>query len=135
MIHSSNDRRASCRCGQLSVSAAGEPVRVSICHCLACKQRSGSAFSYQARFPRSNMTFEGASKQFIRMADSGNRLVYHFCPDCGSTVYYYLESGPDLVAIPVGGFADPHFPQPKFSVYEARKNDWVQIPEFLEHSD
>jgi hypothetical protein len=27
-------------------------VRVSICHCFACQKRTGSAFGYQARFPR-----------------------------------------------------------------------------------
>ena len=29
-------RTASCRCGALSVTVTGEPVRVSVCHCLNC---------------------------------------------------------------------------------------------------
>lgn len=128
-------RRATCRCGQLAISAAGNPVRISVCHCLACKQRTGSAFSYQARFPRANVKTEGRSTQFSRTADSGNRITYHFCPDCGSTVYYYLEAAPEHVAIPVGAFADPSFPAPKFSVYESRRSHWVQIPDPVEHSD
>ena len=45
-------RRAECACGQLSAVCSGEPMRVSVCHCLACKRRTGSAFSYNARFPR-----------------------------------------------------------------------------------
>jgi len=28
----------------------GEPVRVSVCHCLECQRRTGIAFSVQARF-------------------------------------------------------------------------------------
>ena len=43
-------RRAECSCGQLSATCSGEPVRVSVCHCLSCKRRTGSAFSFNARF-------------------------------------------------------------------------------------
>jgi hypothetical protein len=34
---------------------------------------------------------------------------------------------PGLVAIPVGAFADPGFPRPRFSVWEGRKHPWVEI--------
>ena len=43
-------RRASCTCGQLHLETTGEPVRVSVCHCLDCQRRTGSAFAAQARF-------------------------------------------------------------------------------------
>lgn len=45
------ERIASCSCGQLTARVTGEPVRVSICHCLACQRRTGSVFGVQARFP------------------------------------------------------------------------------------
>ena len=35
---------AECSCGQLQVDADGDPVRISMCHCLACQRRTGSAF-------------------------------------------------------------------------------------------
>jgi hypothetical protein len=41
---------ACCSCGQLQVTTTGEPVRISVCHCLACQRRTGSAFGVQARF-------------------------------------------------------------------------------------
>jgi hypothetical protein len=120
-------RTASCRCGQLTATCEGEPVRVSVCHCLACQQRSGSAFSAQARFPADQVTTEGHSKNWVRTADSGNLITYAFCPDCGSTVHYTGGNFPDLVAVPVGAFADPHFPPPRFSVWEKRKHEWAEI--------
>ena len=52
---------ASCRCGQLRASVTGEPVRVSVCHCLNCKKRTGSAFAVQARWPRAQVAIEGNS--------------------------------------------------------------------------
>ena len=122
------ERAASCRCGQLKATAAGEPVRVSVCHCLNCKKRSGSAFAVQARWPKAQVRIEGASKTFVIVADSGNRGTFHFCPECGSDVYYEIDGKfDDLVAIPVGAFDDPWFANPRFSVWEERKHDWVEI--------
>ena len=101
----SENRTASCRCGQLRATVAGEPVRVSACHCLDCKKRSGSAFAVQARWPIEQFQSEGASKTWIQLADSGNRITHHFCPECGSGLYYMIENKFDgLIAIPLGAF-------------------------------
>ena len=126
---------ASCRCGQLRATVSGEPVRVSVCHCLDCQKRTGSAFSTQARWPEGQVTIEGSSRTWAHRADSGNRITHHFCPECGSTVHYRIEGKFDgLVAIPLGAFDDPYFLQPRFSVWEDRKHDWVEIVGEVEHS-
>jgi hypothetical protein len=112
-------------------------VRISMCHCLACQRRTGSAFGVQARFPRAQIVAEGRSSRYSRIADSGNALTFHFCPDCGTTVYWELAALPDLIAVAVGAFADPTFPAPRHSVYEARRLGWAMAPEKLtmEHLD
>lgn len=126
---------ASCRCGQLKATVTGEPVRVSVCHCLDCKKRSGSAFAVQARWPVDQFTTDGESRSWSHRADSGNRISHHFCPDCGSSLHYFIEGKFDgLVAIPLGAFDDPYFASPKFSVWEGRKSDWVEILGDVEHS-
>lgn len=126
---------ASCSCGQLHLTAEGDPIRISMCHCLACQRRTGSVFGAQARFPRDKVTIAGRSTQYVRVGDSGGRITFHFCPDCGSTVHYHIDAMPDMIAVPVGAFADPTFPAPKVSVYEARRHAWVSVPEDAEHID
>ena len=126
-------REAACACGQLRARCEGEPGRISVCHCLACQRRSGSAFAAQARFPIDKVTVTGKSNQWIRIADSGGRGVFSFCPECGSTLHYVLDKFPDVIAIPIGAFADPTFPPPKFSVWESRKHPWVEITADVEH--
>jgi hypothetical protein len=128
-------RRAACSCGQLHLTAEGEPIRISMCHCLACQLRTGSTFGAQARFPRDKLAIEGRSTQYVRTADSGHRITFHFCPDCGSTVYYQLEQVPETIAVAVGAFADPTFPAPRVSVYESRRHAWTGIPADAEHFD
>lgn len=129
-----SNRRASCSCGQLSVSCEGEPVRISICHCLACQQRTGSVFGVQARFPRSQTQVAGRASQWARTGDSGGHATFYFCPDCGATVYWEFRELPDFIAVPVGAFADPKFPSPKVSVYEDRMHAWAAMPDLqVEH--
>jgi hypothetical protein len=121
-------QQGSCSCGQLRVSCLGEPARISICHCLDCQKRTGSAFGYQARFPADQVTIEGEMKAFERPGDSGQTLTFRFCPLCGSTVYWTLPSQPGLIAVAVGAFANADFPAPWFSVYERRRHRWVAVP-------
>lgn len=125
-------REASCSCGQLRVTVEGDPVRISVCHCLACKRRTGSAFGYQARFPIEGFQVDGNLKEHVRHSDdAGEERRLSFCPECGSTVFYKLGSQPDVVAIPVGAFADPSFPAPTVSVYESRRHPWVRMPDSI----
>src|SRR5438132_2770742 len=98
-------RIASCSCGQLRLTCAGEPVRISICHCLECQKRTGSAFGSQARFPREGVTIQGQASRWTRLGDSGEAITFSFCPVCGSTVYWEPSAAPDLVAVAVGAFA------------------------------
>jgi hypothetical protein len=128
-------RRASCTCGQLQLVAEGDPIRISVCHCLSCQQRTGSAFGAQARFPADQVQVEGRSTEYVRTSDAGETRTYNFCPECGSTVYYRLESIPDAVAVPIGAFADPGFPPPRISIWESRRHSWVTLPADVEHHD
>ena len=104
-------RRAACSCGQLHLTIEGEPSRISMCHCLECQRRTGAVISNQARFPREQVTFAGKSTAWMRTAESGNALTFHFCPTCGSTVYWESKGFPGYVAVAIGNFADPEFPR------------------------
>ncbi len=126
------DHHASCSCGQLTLVAHGDPIRVSMCHCLACQRRTGSTYGAQARFPAENVQVSGTSTEFVRIGDEGGAGHFHFCPRCGATVYYRFGDG-SSIAVPVGAFADPAFPPPSFSVYEERMHPWVSVPEGAEH--
>jgi hypothetical protein len=121
-------RRAECSCGQLSATCAGEPVRISVCHCLDCKRRTGSAFSFNVRFAEDGVSIQGRPAEFKRIGEAAGRVTYNFCPDCGTTVHYRIDVRPGVIAIPVGAFADPSFPPPFQSFYhDSRRCEWVEI--------
>jgi hypothetical protein len=135
MVAAAVKHRATCNCGRLEVICDGDPVRVSLCHCLECQRRTGSVFGAQAWFERQNITSSGSSTPYARASESGARVTFQFCPACGSTVYWQAERFPALVAVAVGGFADPGFAQPQISVWEKRRHSWVSVPEGSERTD
>lgn len=122
-------RTAMCSCEQLKVMCGGEPVRVSMCHCLACQRRTGSVFAVQARFAADQIRIEGKAHEYVRTGDEGGRATFRFCPTCGATVYFEIEAMPGVIAIPVGAFADPSFPPPRVSIYGARRHAWAAMPQ------
>ena len=130
-------REAACHCGQLRLQVDGDPFVVSLCHCLACQRRTGSAFGMQAAFTPEQVTVVGSFKDYSRISDEADRKehVFHFCPECGSQVFYTEPDEPELVVVAVGSFADPSFPPPTESGYEARRHPWVTLPDTIVRQD
>lgn len=135
-------RKASCNCGQLNVTYVGsDPERISLCHCNLCQKQSGAAFAIQARFPREQVTIEGKSTVWKISAKEAQSLPYencaslgatfHFCPTCGSTVYYTSDADAARIGIKIGTFTDPTFPPPKISGFEAYGHPWAMKAEDL----
>lgn len=121
-------RTATCSCGSVSVACTGEPAKVSLCHCLACQKRTGSTYGIAAFFPDAAITRRGETRAYSRPSDSGHPVTFHFCPNCGSTVWWQASRLPGLTAVAVGAFADPKFPAPEQAVFGEHKHGWVVVP-------
>jgi hypothetical protein len=125
-------KRATCGCGQLRADCDGDPLKVSICHCDACRRRTGSAFGIAVFFSRAAVMVEGEARTHTRKADSGRDVTFHFCPHCRSSVWWEPERMPDRVAVALGAFADPDFPMPDQSVSDARRYKWIAFPDAMQ---
>ena len=123
-------RTARCACGAAAVTVTGEPEIHAVCHCTNCKQRTGSAFGISAYFRRVDV-----------VASVGNTVVYsfhhaaqnhdqerHFCAVCGTTLFWFLSTLPDLIGIAGGCFGEVELSQPTMSVTHSKKLPWVQLP-------
>ena len=119
---------AQCQCGQLSAEVSAPSDAISACHCLDCQRRSGSPFGVIAYFPAEAVAVIGEAKCYTRRTDSDATFTTGFCPDCGATVWARADKHPTLLGVPVGAFADPAFPPPMRSVFEASRHAWVQMP-------
>ena len=121
MKHASSKRIARSSCGQLNAVTVGEPLRTSVCYCLACQLRTGSAFAVNARFRASEVQVTGISTVYARRGDCGKDVLFHFCATCGATVYYRLPGHPEVVGLTWGAFAGQPLPAPTVAHYETKK--------------
>ena len=119
---------ASCSCGQLTIDYDGEIAKTSICHCFECQKRTGSAFGIQVRLETAKISIQGDSTVFQRKGDEGV-VTLHFCPKCGSTVYWELDGMPGSTVVAAGSFTNPELPSPTFMVYGNRKHHWIKMPD------
>ena len=121
------ERTASCACGTLTALCRGEPISVSACYCRQCQRRTGSTFGLAAFFPLEAVAIEGPYKSFSRVADSGYEITFHFCPNCGSSVFWHPARKPGVVALASGAFADPDFPAPTKEAHPENRQSWVRL--------
>jgi hypothetical protein len=131
-------RTAHCACGRLQVAVAGEPYFVAACSCMQCQRRTGSAFGVSSYFTGEQLvSAAGESTIFIRSSDSGRSVQFHFCPHCGSTVYWtgVGESIAEGLGIAAGCFADPEFPAPQIVAWCVSQLGWVAFPADIPHHD
>ncbi len=122
------ERLAQCQCGSLRAVASGEPERSYVCHCKACQRRTGAVVHSGAYFRAAQLRPEGPSNVYTRVADSGFAVHFHFCPACGTSVYWLSDKYPDRLGVAVGCFADPGFPAPTRSVWEESMHPWLGLP-------
>jgi hypothetical protein len=84
----------------------------------------------QAAFRPDQVQVVGRFNDFSRISDESDRKehVFHFCPDCGSQVFYTEPTESDRIVVSVGAFADPSFPPPMESGYDSRRHHWLDLP-------
>ncbi|MBB3169454.1 GFA family protein [Simiduia aestuariiviva] len=128
------NRKAECCCGQLSVEVYGEPYLHSICHCSDCKKRTGSAFGISSYFKKDAVIAQsGKTDQYsFYHKEKNHEQIRHFCSSCGTTLYWYVSSFPDLVGIAGGCFIEDSLGEPTYSISHGGKLPWVRISEDIE---
>ncbi len=129
---STREGKASCSCGNLTVTTRGGPLEVAACSCLDCQKRSGSAFTYIAIYSDAAVSIAGDRKVWRSQSDSGRWVESNFCPTCGVAICYRMESLPETTGVCVGCFADSDFAKPERLCWAPRRHRWLAFPEGIE---
>ncbi len=124
-------RVAKCACGSASICVSGDPVAHSVCHCNNCKKRTGSAFGISAYFPKQAVVvMEGQTSLYaFHNAARNEDQERHFCSRCGTTLYLYISTLPELICIAGGCFADDPLDEPNITASHSKKLEWVTLPD------
>ncbi len=97
-----------CVCGAVRFKA-GDPLRVTICHCTWCQRRTGTAFGTEVVFEADTVEIAGDTiARYRHVSDeSGRWLDVEFCGRCGTNLGFTLEMAPGIRTLPAGAFDDP----------------------------
>ena len=53
----------------------------------------------------------------------------HFCKRCGTTLFWYLSTLPDLIGIAGGCFEAASLGEPEMSTSHSQKMEWITLPD------
>jgi hypothetical protein len=114
-----------CHCGAISFTAHIETTRVMVCHCTDCQVLSGSPFRAVVGAPISTFTVRGTPKSYVKVAQSGNRRVQVFCPECGTPLYATSPENPTSVMIRLGCVEQRALLKPAVQIWQHSSLPWL----------
>jgi hypothetical protein len=77
---------------------------------------------------KDGLTATGVTKQFTRIADSGNENTGVFCPECGVRIYHVPKSAEDVVSLKPGTLDDTSWLRPGSFIWMKSAQGWVPVP-------
>jgi hypothetical protein len=76
---------------------------------------------------KEKLAIEGALKTFRSLGGSGNPILRHFCPECGSSIAEEPGTRPDIMVLNVGTFDDPTIAKPAREIFREAALPWVEV--------
>ena len=121
---------ATCACGQAAITVNALPTMHGVCHCTNCKRRTGSAFGISAYFDQTAVTQRIGETKVYAFHYAAQKLdqARHFCPHCGTTLFWFVSTLPEKIGIAGGCFAADVLPDPTYSVTDNKREAWVKLP-------
>jgi hypothetical protein len=116
-----------CLCGAVRYTAEADPTTATVCHCRDCQKFTGSAFAALVRVSKEKVTLNGTLKTFSSIGGSGNPLLRHFCPECGSSIAEEPGPRPDIFVLNVGTFDNPAMAKPSREIFRDDALPWVEV--------
>ena len=123
--------KGQCHCGAVRYEMPAETKHQAICHCSDCRRHAGAPLVSWALVPREAMKIEGKTREYAS-SENGRR---HFCPQCGTSLFYTNEAVfPGLIDVQTGTLDDPDTVPPTLQVQAAERVGWMnrlaEIPAF-----
>jgi hypothetical protein len=116
-----------CLCGAVRFRAEADPTSATVCHCRDCQKFTGSAFAALVRVAKQAVAIEGTLKTFTSIGGSGNPILRHFCPECGSSIAEESATRPSDIILNVGTFDDPTVAKAGREIFHDDALPWVAV--------
>jgi hypothetical protein len=123
--------RGGCRCGGVQYTSSEPPSEITLCHCRACQQLSGSGFLAFTTVPKSAFKYaERSALQTLKLSDVAERT---FCTSCGTPIAMAYSFEADAISVTMGSVDPGSFacepPKIKKHMYLSEKAPWFVMPD------
>lgn len=121
-----------CHCGTIRYEAGGAPITHALCHCTDCRRSAGAPMVGWAMFPADAVKVTKGAPKVYESSTHGRR---HFCPACGSGLFYTNDAVlPGIIDLQSATFDDPGAIPAQAHVQVAERIAWMEraheLPKF-----
>ncbi len=121
-----------CHCGSIRYQAEGAAKTHALCHCVDCRRHSGAPMVGWTMYSQSAVKVTKGTPKIYKSSPDGRR---HFCPDCGTGLFYINEVMlPGIVDIQSATYDDPNAVPARAHIQIADRIGWMahahELPEF-----
>lgn len=114
-----------CHCGAISFTAEVDTSQVMLCHCTDCQVLSGSPYRHVVPAPVESFMLTGQPKRYVKVAESGNRRVQAFCPECGTPIYSSATENATWLSIRLGCVRQRAELKPRAQIWHHSALPWL----------
>lgn len=116
-----------CHCGAIAFAAEIDPARVVVCHCTDCQVMSGAPLRAIVSTPVEQFSvLRGSPRQYVKVAQSGNRRAQVFCPDCGTALWGSAAENPTAIIIRLGCVDQRAQLRPGLQIWRQSAQPWLE---------
>ncbi|MEM8918193.1 MAG: GFA family protein [Pseudomonadota bacterium] len=126
-----NEHQASCLCGAIKISVAGDLPEGDACHCSQCRKQSGHVWA-SVDLPPDRVSIAG--EENVRWYQSSEKVRRGFCQTCGSFLFWDASTRDDI-AIAMGAFDNPTGTRLWSHIHVADKGDYYELGDGILQKD
>jgi len=113
-----------CHCGAVRYRLEGRSLNHALCHCVDCRRHAGAPMVGWAMFPIDAMRLEKGAVKVYSSSEHGRR---HFCPDCGTGLFYTNDQMlPGIIDVQSATLDDPGAIPPQAHIQIADRIAWME---------
>ena len=113
-----------CHCGAIRYEVQAEPKWSALCHCADCRRHAGAPVVGWVAFPSEALKVVQGQPKVYCSSELGRR---HFCPDCGTGLFYFNAVNlPGIADVQTATLDDPNAIAPQIHLQTAERLAWME---------
>lgn len=121
-----------CHCGAIRYQVSGEALTHAICHCTDCRRCAGAPMVAWTMYASDAVKLTKGKPKTYHSSENGRR---HFCPDCGTGLFYTNALVlPGITDIQSATYDNPDAVPPRAHIQVAERIGWMahlqELPSF-----